>query len=301
MTAIVFHAGFVKTATSTLQESVFPALRGINYLGIPGKTADLDAAIRDLCRADGTRWRAAQAAEIFGGALKDGCTNLVSYENYALYESTDKAAVAERIRKLFPAARIMFTIRRQDDLVKSWYLQQLRKRTASYLPLDGWIELQLQNPENSIFDDVDYNGTIQYYETLFGRSQTGVFLYEDLKESPAAFAKKLADFLGLDGGDEAATASILASSRRNPGLTARHAALAKFVTYAVPGLFYRACRRHTPAAARDMLGAWLGRGGSPRLEIGAVHEKKIRDLCADGNRLLAERYGLDLAKHDYPL
>lgn len=301
MTAIVFHTGFVKTATSTLQEAVFPALRGINYLGIPGKTAEIDTVIRSLYRTDGTRWNAAQAADVFAGALKDGCTNLVSCENYALYESTDKATVAERIKALFPAARIMFTIRRQDDLVKSWYLQQLRKRTASYLSLDGWIGLQLQTPENSIFDDVDYNSTIQYYETLFGRAQTGVFLYEELRTSPTAFAKKLSDFLELDKEDEAAALSALTSSRRNPGLTTRHVALAKLVTYAVPGLVYRAFRRCAPAAAGDMLGSWLARGGSPHLEMGAAHEKKIGDLCAEGNSLLAARHGLDLAKYGYPL
>ncbi len=298
---IAFHVGFVKTATTTMQKVVFPALRGVNYLGIPASDPELDAAICGLCQTDGIKWSAEQTADIFSRPLGSDRLNLVSYENYALYESKDKTTVAARIKTLFPEAKIIFTIRRQSDLVESWYFQKLGVRMTSYKSLKRWIDDLPENKSFTIFDDINFDDCIRHYESVFGSGNIGVFLFEELRASPAAFAKKLAAFLELGREDEETIASLLTENNRNPRLTARHIALAKFATYIAPGILYRGFGRIMPAPVKDMFENWLARGGTPRATLTEGHKKLIHDMCAQGNRALAERHGLDLEKYGYPL
>ena len=49
---IAIHAGFVKTATSTLQRGVFSQHEGINFLGLSTRDDRLRAAIHAIAKTD---------------------------------------------------------------------------------------------------------------------------------------------------------------------------------------------------------------------------------------------------------
>ena len=201
--SVVVHPGFVRTATSTLQERVFAQHPEVHFLGLPAPSKELAWAIRHLCNADSLYFDEKRVGEIFARSLADadpGKTAMLSYENYALYESKDKGLIAERVRRLFPSARIAFTIRRQEDLVGSWYLTKLRKhiKGKNFPTFEEWFRIKNREPHRSILDDLRYFTIIEGYASLFGRERIGIFLLEGLKRDPRRFADRLAGFLEVD-------------------------------------------------------------------------------------------------------
>jgi hypothetical protein len=221
MAVIVIHPGMVKTATSTLQKHGFGRHPGIHLLGTPAATEELDWAIREVGRADSLYYDEAAVSDVFRRALAlapAGRTVVLSHENYALYESKDKGQVGARLKTLFPDARILFTLRRQEDLVVSLYLTRLRHHIErkTYLPFDEWFRVAAREPHLTVLDDLRFQTIISHYVGLFGREQVGVLLFEELKTAPESFARRLAHFLNVD---PEAMAALLRGKRENVSIS----------------------------------------------------------------------------------
>jgi len=290
---ILIHPGFVKTATTTLQRELFADHPKLFHLGRPSPTPELEAAVFALAHADSTLFDEAAVRRIFAQALAaapEGATVTLSNENFTLYEATDRGLVAERLARLFPGARVLFTIRRQPDLVRAWYLQKLEKylKGGHFLSFPAWFSLKRREPHRSILGQLDYWPVIRRYVELFGRGRVTVLPFELLRTDPRAFAEALAPLLGL-AVDE--VLPRLCGRVRNPTITRE---------------FYLVMR-----AAGRLLGPFLARKlgnrivGLPgrRLEVhmDRASEAWIAERCAAGNAELARTFGLDLARFGYPL
>ncbi len=290
---VVIHPGLVKTATSTLQKHVFRRHPGINYLGQPSPTPELAWALRHVCQADSIDYE----PERLKGTLHEavaradpGLTSLLSYENFALHESKDKGMVAERLNALFPQARIVFTIRRQEDLVVSFYLQRLRtliKRKA-YVPFEEWYWVSGREPHRTILDDLRYSRMIGYYVRLFGRERVHVLLFEHLRRDPDAYAKAFANIIGVDA---AMFRQLMAGKRENPAMSQRHLAFWRRFGHLLPRKLVRDWSRSDA----------LRRGAPARIDVPESIRQHIRELCAEDNAELARTFGLDLAGSAYTL
>jgi hypothetical protein len=291
--SVVIHPGLVKTATSTLQKHVFRHHPGIRFLGLPAPTPELEWALRHICQADSIDYEPDRLKAVLDAATAETeppRTALLSYENFALHESKDKGMVAERLHALFPEARIVFTIRRQEDLVVSWYLTKLRtliKRKA-YVPFAEWYWVGGREPHRTIIDDLRYGRMIQYYGNLFGRERVHVLLFEQLRRDPEAYAQAFARILGVDG---ATFHRLMAGKRENAAMSQRHL------------LFWRRFGHLLP---RKLVRDWarsdaLRRGAPARVEVPEKVRQHIRELCADDNAELARTFGLDLAGNGYAL
>lgn len=288
---VVVHPGFVKSATSTLQRRVFARHPDIAFLGIPAPTPELEWAIRHICHADGVHLERERLSEVLRKAVGEaapGRIPLVSYENFALYESTDKELIAERVARLFPEARVMFTIRRQQDVVRSWYLTKLRHRLKrkAWIPFDEWYELAEEEPWHSILDDLAYGRTIGCYLRLFGRDRIGVFLYEELVRDPDLFAGDISAFLGVDAGR---FRDLLEGARENVSMSQRYLSFWKRAAPLLPRKWVR-----KGAMRLSMRG-----GPTARIDLSPQTEADLRERVADDNAALAARFGLDLAGHGY--
>src|SRR5687768_17162310 len=182
---IVIHPGMVKTATSTLQKHGFARHPEVHFLGTPAASDELDWAIREVGRADSLYYDQAAVSDVFRRALAvapASRTVVLSYENYAFYESKDKGQVGARLKTLFPGAKILFTLRRQQDLVVSLYLTRLRHHIErkTYLPFDEWFRVAAREPHLTALDDLRFQTIISHYVKLFGREQVGILLFEEL-------------------------------------------------------------------------------------------------------------------------
>jgi len=287
------HPGMVKTATSTLQRHVFAHHPEIHYLGLPAPRPELEWAIRHVCQADSTLFEPdrlqAVLADGLAGAAPDS-RKLISYENFALHESKDKGLVADRLAALFPNGRILFTIRRQEDLVTSWYLTKLRTRIKrkAFIPFEEWYWTAVREPWGSILDDLRYYQTIRRYEARFGAGNVTVLTFESFVRDPAAFLRDAAGFLEVDAGPFAA---LIDGKRENVAMSAR---------------FLAFWRRASPFMPRKLVRKWSRRltfddGPKARVTLPAAIRDDIRDRVATDNATLARSRGLDLAGWGYTL
>jgi hypothetical protein len=290
---VAIHPGFVKTATSTLQRHVFPNHPEIAFLGLPAPTAELEWAIRHLCQADSTRFEGERVAATLRAAALAAPPErllLVSYENFALHESTDKGVVAERLSALFPTAYILFTIRRQEELVTSWYLTKLRVRIKrkAFIPFEEWYWLERREPHLSILDDLCYAPVVETYRRLFGADRVTVVPFELLKREPAAFARACASALGVDA---TMFAELLTGRRENASMSQRYFDFWRRFGHFLPRRLARKWARRMP----------MHDGPSARIELGEAIRADIAGLVAADNRRLAELTGLDLAGLGYTM
>ncbi len=288
---IAIHAGFVKTATSTLQRGVFSQHEGINFLGLPTRDDRLAAAIHAIAKADSTCFDSRRIRETFQHHLKSDSAreiDLVSYENFTLYESRDKGLIARRIRQIFGDCKIVFTIRRQEELVRAWYLQKIHKYIlgSNFIELDDWLDLKIQEPHKSIMDDLDFNVTIRYYEELFGRENVEIFLFEHLRQDAADFAERMASHLGID---PTRFSSLLVQAHYNPTITQRQIDFGRLTTTYLPRFLTNRGGRLIPRLVRKRFKRFLERGPSAKAPPSAALDAWIANHCRSGNRALTAR------------
>ena len=300
---IAIHAGFVKTATSTLQRGVFRQHEGINFLGLPARDDRLAGAIHAIAKADSIAFDLGRMRETFRHRLESGPAHevtLISYENFTLYESRDKGIIARRLKEIFGDCRIFFTLRRQEELVRAWYLQKLPKYISghNFLEFDDWLKLKMQEPHKSIMGELDYNSTIRYYEELFGRENVEIFLFEHLRQNATDFAHRMASWLGIEG---ARFASLLAQAHYNPTITQRQRDFARFTTTYLPRFLTDRGARLLPRLLRKRFKRFLERGPGAKAPPSEALDAWIADHCRSGNRALNARYGDQLARYGYTL
>lgn len=282
-----------KSGTSTLQRKAFKGSDEIVFLGRPSVTEEIEWAVRRICRADSLVYEEAPVRKVLEDYINAAPTDkpvVISYENFCLYESKDKGMVAERLKSLFPSARILFTLRRQEELLASWYLQRCGRyaRHKHYIDFDRWLNLKLKAPNRSILDDLSYFEAISRYVELFGRESVEIMFFEDMKADPESYCKNVADFVGI--GSEAFTALFLSGSE-NPTVSAYLIPFSRFVAPILP-------RRVVKPIA-----FWLvKRGGKPAaVDIGVHGREVVAEICAESNRHIQENFDLDLESRGYTL
>lgn len=290
---IALHPGFVKTATSTLQRHVFPRHPQIAFLGLPAPTPELEWAIRHLCQADSTHYEPQRVKDLLAAAIAAAPSDrlvLVSYENFALYESKDKGLVAERLAELFGGARVLFTIRRQEELVTSWYLTKLRVRIKrkAFVPFEEWYWWERREPHASILDDLRYSRTVEVYVRLFGAEAVRVVPFELLRREPAEFARACALALGVDAEP---FARLLEGRRENASMSQAYFDFWRRFGHLLPRRLVRNWARRMPMHA----------GPAARIALPEAVRADIARLVAEDNRRLAALSGWDLATLGYTL
>ena len=290
---VVLHVGMAKSGTSSLQRRAFKFSKEITFLGIPSATENMDWAIRRICCADTLRYNEAEVRNIINLHVAKERRDkplVISYENFCLYESKDKGLVAERLRSLFPHAKILFTLRKQEDLLASWYLQRVKRyaRHKHYIDFNTWLTLKLKAPYRSILDDLNYYEVINFYVRLFGRRNVQIMFFEDLKADPKTYSESIAAFIGIP---QNGFSELFLSGRENSTVPAATIPFSRFVAPLLP-------RNVVKPVAK-----WLiKRGGKPaRIDIGDRGRELVRSICAESNRRLQETYIPDLEKRGYTL
>lgn len=230
----IFHLGYPKTGTTTLQQRVFPHHPELRYLGklIPGYnyvSDDLTREISALTHGDHT-WS--------GNGLRDLLTKacakesrrsvLVSTESFIHVDSQAPELIAERIGTTFPECRVVVCVRRQEDLLASFWRNhgafgshlyvQKAEGEGYQLPLsfDRWLEFNFRRPSKNVLGTLDYDHIVGLYESLLGPGAVSVIPYETMARDLPRFCEEIAEALGVSAGP------LLALTRghwENAGLT----------------------------------------------------------------------------------
>jgi hypothetical protein len=296
---IVIHIGLPKTATTTLQQLVFPAHPGMLYLGPKADFAVLDELMKAVCFADGLNYDSEHTkrsvARLLSSLPPDERPRLISLETLTAH-GQDRLIKAKRLQQLLPDARIILTIRRPEDLLPSMYFQWLKGlggKFSSPMSLDGWLEQEWENRRSGAFLRLQFAKILGTYRALFGGAGVLLLFYEELVTDVARFATKLSNFIGVD---EFTTEQLLSGGKANPRMTKlRYSEVQLYGRF--PWLKPMArVRRLLPDPVKVVARRLLQREASAALS--PDWRQSIRDYARRENRALLAEFP-ELSAHDY--
>lgn len=219
----VVHIGMPKTATKTLQWRLFAGHEAIFYLGrydgavfngeyrqyracrdeLVFKVMD-QVAYRRIDKPDMAYCRSAMD-EYLKAPLAQGLVPVWSWESYCTDSSDNRRIRARNLKQLFGQARIVATVRHPVKLLKSAYMQQLKRdniggryrkgRGGFFRAIDEWVQA---DASNDISDHLEYPETIRMYVDEFGVDNVCVLPFELLVADSRAFYERLCRFMGVD-------------------------------------------------------------------------------------------------------
>ena len=217
---VYLHVGLQKTASTYLQDKVFPNMSGISYVGRP--YTQVNKAFNSLQYADDSLYSSDTLSRELQLIRQDAGAKpvLISdelFSGYAFYGMINRGMVAKRLAELIPESEVILFLRGQVDLVESLYNQYVKTGLTScdmgpsflYKPGNGFSYQEWKDGErrwrykNRAFQHwypfstshFLYSNLLSMYESLFNKVH--VFLYEDFKHNPAETLKRLEHILSL--------------------------------------------------------------------------------------------------------
>jgi hypothetical protein len=215
MSKVFIHVGLHKTASTFLQEQVFPLFPEMTYLGRP--YTQQNKAFNKLQYADDSLYNAEEFLKEF--EKNSGDKNIISDELLSgIPESNylNRSIIANRLSTVFPEAEILLFIRGQKDILLSHYYQSVKIGTT-YRPIDSYVWL----PQKEYTYDMYREGNVQwdlrsryfnhftpnihpdhfFYHELIGLynekfRKVHVFLYEDFCKNPVKNINRLEGIIG---------------------------------------------------------------------------------------------------------
>jgi len=195
---LFIHIGIAKSATTWLQNILFPDQLSINYLGKTDR--NYPSWMIDWAHLDDFEFEKKQdyIKNDLHRVLNAG-VNLISSESF-----TNKGSIhnlAYRIKSIAPSANIIITIRDPIDTIISHYKLYV-KQAGYYKELDNYLEFG-RRPRDIVYRkpiyvaDYIYDDMIELYNELF-KSNVLVLKYEDMVAKYESFIAELSNFLNVD-------------------------------------------------------------------------------------------------------
>lgn len=313
MSEPLLHIGYPKTASSWLQAHLFSADGGsglvaaataahVNRILVGPNALDFDASearrhfAKRIRRVEGAGAVAVVSAERLSGAPHAGG-----------YDSRD---LAERLKAVFPEARVLIAIREQRRMICSLYRQYVR--AGGTLPLRSYLEPPRKGHHSMPsfqLDHLKYDRLIQLYVSLFGAGRVLVLPFELFAERPEEFVRRIVRFADPEAAEDA-VARLPYDRRENAAFTWTYASLRRRLNRHLVRHRLNPTARFPIGDKKKVLDAAFAK--LDRLVPTALHRRIERRMTAlvegaalerfrESNRATARLTDLDLARYGYDL
>jgi hypothetical protein len=219
---VLIHVGLHKTASTYLQQKVFPAISQFLFLG--KSYLGNNSAFNRLVYADDSLYQSSLVREemrlVQERMTASGVSGLIlseeEFNGHPEYNYLNRGQIARRLAETFPHAEILLVLRGQVSLIASLYNQFVK--TGQYLgALDrsflhspgegmslaewfaepkhhaGYHDRFINHQSLLIPDHFRYTSLHGFYASLFPKVH--VLLFEELKATPNVFLDRLAAIL----------------------------------------------------------------------------------------------------------
>jgi hypothetical protein len=317
---VLFHVGLPRAASTFLQRSVFPALDAA-FLDI--RVHPRSDATSVVHRGSTTFLRCTDEARAAIRAA--GQDVIVSSDGFLLGNTSERLfdfeERAKRLLDIWPSARILIVLRRQDDFCRSLYVTALKK-AYPYPPARLLGLREREGPEVGRYFPhtiLRLNEIVATYERLFGAENVLTLPYEMLREDPSQFIQDIVRFGNYRLDAEVSPATVNRGLSRSGYAVARilnwscfanrqsgQDALAWLESRSAASEYWRSVQRAlaaTIAAQHRTIHRIIMQAN--RFSRQAPHpltsgeRKQIMDYHAAGNRALSERRKLTLERYGY--
>jgi AcrR family transcriptional regulator len=210
---VFLHVGFGHAGGKALQSNFFARRPDLHYLGTPfGEAGSLFSNLKYLddhllnerqmlewCR-DFAYWNPRRQKRPIVVSDESFCD---ASEVYYCPRHLPGDAIAGRLKRYFPTAKIIFTICNQLDYIASMYFNL--KRNYAFLagaplpPFDEWWAGMHTQVRCLYLQNLDYSELIDVYSQRFGRENLLVLPLEELQTHGARrYLEKLCQFMNLE-------------------------------------------------------------------------------------------------------
>lgn len=313
---ILVHIGYHKSGSQWLRQRLFgDEASGFRWLG---KGQDASHPLHRLVRDRPLEFDAAGLRQAFDPKIEKAWTkNLVSVvgmprlSGSAYSGGYDSKQIADRIKAVFPEARVLMVIREQRSALVATYKQYIKGGGICRLPeflfpemSHGWRVPPFD------FRHFEYHHLIRYYRSLFGADRVLCMLYEQFSEDPRRFVQTIAEFCERSLPQQLLEA-LPYRKRPNPSWSALGLSLARPLNrFGVardlnPSPLLGGSTRLNTLGRRIMQFDFAGHRATRALA--ARSETKLRravdeavgDRYVESNRITAELLGVDLAAYGW--
>ena len=322
---IYIHIGCAKAGSTTLQKHLFDKHPEINNLGrypignlgkdssevnsdcMYLKNENLRKLYYNFVMLDGIEYRYSNNIELYKKSIKPLLKyeqiNLLSNESFTSvnFSYSDIKSKADRLKEVFPNAKIIIILRNQFDMIKSkyraWPFDPRCIRIGQPVSLDDWIKIALEDNITKFFSPLKYYEIVDIYSELFGKNNVGLFLFEELAYSPKIFASKISAFMGIDS--EIVELNIQAK-HENKATSHRYDIYRRLVRRKLLPSINSKKLNFLSESARGIILNFLKGGKKKDYVISPSMFSRINDYFAESNRKLENEYKLDLSTYNYP-
>tara|TARA_B110000046_G_scaffold28052_1_gene28803 strand:+ start:109194 stop:110096 length:903 start_codon:yes stop_codon:yes gene_type:complete len=178
---VYLHIGYPKTATTFMQQEYFPAMEEIHYINQLElwETGFLGIIFDDLFSSNDHKyisilrtWKAAAGEKKL----------FISYEGFVgnlFWGLKNFPLICQRLKKTGFDFKILLSIRRQEKIADSLYIQYVHQGGA--LSFDNFIKLPTKYPLHLALNVFDYNAIYDKLNFEFGQGNVYVLPYESIK------------------------------------------------------------------------------------------------------------------------
>jgi hypothetical protein len=211
---VFIHIGLPKTASTLLQELVFPELRDVTYISRP--YTQENHAFNKLQYADDSLYTAEQLRHEMNNIITLEPTKKVLISDELLsgapfYNFLNRGLIARRLAKVLPDAEVILFLRGQKDIIRSlynqyvkigWFTGELNSRFISYpgkgFDLQDFVKGKRDWNIHNRF--INHQSFMNQYHFFFyelvklyedNLSKVHVLLYEDLLTRPEVVLARL--------------------------------------------------------------------------------------------------------------
>ena len=323
------HVGYGKAGSSALQCNFFPNCKEIYFYGITWDTSQNGEVSNGRYLSDSGRRIVQQIVypEFFDKFLENDIRDLEYHkkisddENKAFVLSNDHFTLLvapewsiQKLKDLFPDGKIIITLRRQQDIIKSLYkykgcelLYVPKKYKYSYVSFNEWFDYAYFNYNNrgghkardwvaDYLRIIDFKRMIDFYGNVFGFDNIHVLLYEELKNNPELFYGKLLDILGIEGGTD-----CICSFQNKIVNKSRSTARLQYISLKSKLFGNYLFSEHIPGAKNvsKLIHKVLEKYKFTSIDINDEQRKILLDIYGKGNKEISNKFSLKLEDYGY--
>jgi hypothetical protein len=305
----ILHVGFAHSGTTSLQENLFSRRPDFYYCGLPyGELGGIFSFIKyNSDRELDNDFIDRLSEEYIWSRARPDQTIVVSDETlteqpevYYTPQMQPSAVIANRLRRLFPNAVILFTIRNQFDYIVTSYLNLKRNYAhGAHRPIediDAWFAGNHTQVANLFLRNINFSQAIRDYAEVFGRKAISVVPLELLqRQGTKAYLDQLAAAIGIRISNE--DISRFAEIRNR-----RMTVLEDSVATQWPDQRFRDTYEMLAATiGHDRLSSVMKSVESVKITLSAAHTDTVRRRAEAGNNFITAEFGLPLGDYGYPV
>ncbi len=308
----LIHIGMMKAGSTTLQENVFARHSQMHniwkptYAEILRQSINLEDHELQVEDIQGFIKKARSAAHEADKVLVASNEQITGLPTLSL--------AARRVKEFFPDAKILFIIREQAALIRSYYLYQCRRLggipgvPARYADLPVTFEEftnwhlppdmnEAGHKTQKFFQlawRLKYASTIELYEKLFGKENVLVLPIEMTTQDPSLFAKRLGQFAEVD---EKELQQLVVAPKKHESPNEQDLVYERW-RQKLPKIEFS---KFIPFASqiRNAIKSYAKNHALPTVVITDEIRQQLYTLYAEQNSLIAKNYDLDLECYGY--